>query len=146
MMGLLNVRFLIADFELPVEGLVLRERFGTTRIYENIEVGPRAWVQMNKYTVAKAAQINWKPNRIIVNAAGPGILVLSEIAYPGWRVYVDGEQVSIEKYNDILRAVKLLPGNHEVKFLFYPLSVYIGLVGFVLGVIFVFFLSKRDCD
>jgi len=145
MMGLLNVRFLIADFDLPVDGLVLRERFGTTRIYENLEVGPRAWVQMNNHTVAKTTLIDWKPNRIIMTADGPGILVLSEIAYPGWRVYVDGEKVSIEKYNDILRAVKLLPGNHEVKFLFYPLSVYIGLVGFVLGVILVFFSSKRDC-
>jgi hypothetical protein len=143
-MGLLNVRFLIADFELPVDGLVLRERFGATRIYENLEVGPRAWVQLINYSVEKATIIELKPNRIIVTAAGPGILVLSEIVYPGWRVYVDGEQVSIEKYNGILRAVQLLPGNHEIKFLYYPFSVFIGLVGFVIGVIVVFILSKRD--
>ncbi len=45
LLGLLNVRYVLAEYDLPVDGLWLRARFGETRLYENVEAKPRAWVQ-----------------------------------------------------------------------------------------------------
>ena len=45
LLGLLNVRFLAADFEIYQPDLQLRSQSGDTRIYENTDSLPRAWVQ-----------------------------------------------------------------------------------------------------
>jgi len=144
LLGLLNVRYIVAAFDLPVDGFVLREKIGETRVYENMKVASRAWVQIDDRIVSEAEITHWEPNKINLIATGPGILVLSEVAYPGWRVFVDGEDVPIEVYNDLMRAVQLAPGNHEITFAFYPVSVYIGLTGFILGAIGFFFSIRKE--
>ncbi|MFQ5465855.1 MAG: YfhO family protein [Thermodesulfobacteriota bacterium] len=58
----------------------------------------------------------------------PAILVASESWYPGWRVYVDGERARLLKADYVYRAVALPAGEHEVEFLYRPLSFTIGLV------------------
>ena len=70
----------------------------------------------------------WTPNRIAVTATGPGRLVLSEVAYPGWRARVDGQPAPIAIEYDLLRAVDLAAGTHTVVFTFEPVSVYAGAV------------------
>jgi uncharacterized membrane protein YfhO len=71
--------------------------------------------------------IDRQPNRIVVLAEGPGRLVLSEIAYPGWTASVDGRRSSSETVDGLLRGVELAAGRHEVRFEFRPSSVYVGL-------------------
>ncbi|MBE9523999.1 MAG: YfhO family protein, partial [Chloroflexi bacterium] len=137
LLGLLNVRYLVAEFNLPVDNLALREQFGETRIYENLKVAPHSWVHVDDLMIREASIIDWKPNKIRITATGPGLLVLSEVAYPGWQVYVDGKQDSIELFDGLLRAVQLSPGHHEIIFLFFPTSVYIGLAAFISGVILI---------
>jgi uncharacterized membrane protein YfhO len=70
----------------------------------------------------------WTPNRITLTAKGPGRLVLSELMYPGWIAWVDGQQVGIEEYQGILRSIRLAGGEHEIIFEFRPLNVYLGLL------------------
>ncbi|MBG7610614.1 MAG: YfhO family protein [Anaerolineae bacterium] len=135
LLGLLNVRFLVADFDLPADDLILRKQFGATRIYENLKSGPRTWVQVDEFSTRKASITDWKPNRVRIVADGPGRLILSEIAYPGWRVDVDGNPSSLEIFNGLIRAVQLPPGNHEVEFYFFPTSVYAGIAFFILGIL-----------
>lgn len=66
---------------------------------------------------------------------GDGLLVMSEIYYPGWHAYVDGKEVKIFRANYVFRAIKLTPGNHHVKFAYSPKSVKIGLLITILSVI-----------
>ena len=140
-LGLLNVRYVVSEFDLPVEGLALRERSGETRIYENLKAMPRAWVQnpegLPSGNQAGAEITGRGPNRIELQAEGPGVLVLSEIAYPGWRVTVDGKAREVETTEGLLRAVRLEAGVHEVAFIYRPLSVYAGLGLWVLGMVLV---------
>ena len=83
LLGLLNVRYVAAEFDLSVEGLVLRNYFGETRLYENALALPRVWVQTEDGIFeGRAELIEWQPNRISVQAQGPGTLVLSEIVLP----------------------------------------------------------------
>ena len=70
--------------------------------------------------------LDWTPNRVVVSVTGPGRLVLSEIHYPGWRAELDGERVEIAAAYDVLRAVDLPPGDHEVVFSFHAWTVLSG--------------------
>jgi hypothetical protein len=70
----------------------------------------------------------YEANRIDVdvNLTTPGILVLSENHYPGWRAYIDDQNVDVMRVNYNLRGVMLSPGQHKVQLLYRPKSVYIG--------------------
>ncbi len=61
-----------------------------------------------------------------VSAASGGILVLSEVFYPGWQAQIDGESVPILRADYGLRAVCLPPGEHRVVMQFVPRSLQIG--------------------
>ncbi|MFX0196489.1 MAG: YfhO family protein [Candidatus Hodarchaeota archaeon] len=71
----------------------------------------------------------YSPNEIIVavNIIHPGYLVLSENYYPGWKVYVDGEQREIYRAYHTLRAVYLDAGSHKLRFTYESASLKIGL-------------------
>jgi hypothetical protein len=56
-----------------------------------------------------------------------GILVLADSFYPGWKVFVDGEEREIMRANFFFRAVQLTPGDHEVDFAYEPASLRYGL-------------------
>ena len=58
----------------------------------------------------------------------PGILVLTDSYYPGWKVFVDGAQKKLLRANHFFRAVELPAGNHSVEFVYDPLSFKIGLL------------------
>ena len=45
----------------------------------------------------------------------PGILVLSEVWYPAWKVEVDGKPAALLQANYSLRGVALQPGRHRVR-------------------------------
>lgn len=67
---------------------------------------------------ATAAVARYSLNEFRVDArlAEPAILVLSEVFYPKWKVYVDGKEGEILKADYLLRAVSLPAGVHEVVF------------------------------
>jgi len=69
-------------------------------------------------------------NEILLDATTslPGCLVLSEVAYPGWKVEVDGKPAALHRANYTFRSVFLAPGTHQVRFYFQPTSWRVGLV------------------
>ncbi len=139
MLGLLNVGYVVAAYELPVEGLVLQEKFEELWIYENTQALPRAWIQPDDTDIGSgvtpAVIEEWQSHKITIQAQGPGLLVLSEIAYPGWGVRVDGEREEVETPFGLLRGVMLEAGKQEVVFYFRPTTVYLGLGCFAIGVV-----------
>lgn len=72
---------------------------------------------------------------IKVTAKSSSWLVLTDIFYPGWNVYVDGRKSEIKRANYAFRAVKLDAGAHEVLFRYEPFSFTAGLLLFGLAVI-----------
>ena len=58
-----------------------------------------------------------------VNTSKGGVVVFSEIYYPGWTATVDGESVEVGRVNYVLRAIKVKPGNHKVVLDFDPQTV-----------------------
>jgi O-antigen/teichoic acid export membrane protein len=76
-----------------------------------------------------AEVIEYRNQRVTVRTpalAGPGLLVLADVYFPGWTATVDGVDAPVLRANGLLRAVELGPGEHTVTFAYRPLSVRIG--------------------
>ena len=58
--------------------------------------------------------------RVRASLAGDGLLVLTEEAFPGWSVEVDGEPAELLRADALFRAVMLSEGEHEVVFRYWP--------------------------
>jgi len=85
---------------------------------------------------SSAAEITaYDINNLTVEVDNPadGFLVLSEIYYPGWKAFVDGQETKVLKADYALRAVHLSEGQHKVRFTFDPLSFKIGALLSLLG-------------
>lgn len=144
LLGLLNVKYVLAGFSLNVNGLSLVEQNRSTWLYQNIQAQPRAWVQPADAPLGEGVlQVRWiksTPNRITLEAVGPGLLVLSEVSYPGWKAWVDNQPVTIIESMGLFRSIELAPGSHLVEFAYRPASVYAGLGLFSIGLLLVFVL------
>jgi len=57
-----------------------------------------------------------------------GLLVLSDLYYPGWRVSVNGKEKRIIRAFGVLRGLQMDRGNNRVLFYYRPQSFYIGVI------------------
>ena len=83
-----------------------------------------------------------------------GVVVFSEIYYPGWTATVDGEPAELGRVDYILRALNVKPGKHEVVLTFKPKSVkatetvaymsYALLVGVLFGAALIEYRRRKD--
>ena len=58
-----------------------------------------------------------------VSSSKGGVIVFSEVYYPGWTATVDGLPVELGRVDYLLRAVNVAPGKHTVELAFKPKSV-----------------------
>lgn len=95
---------------------------------------------------------SYEPNRLVydVQSTKGGVIVFSEIYYPGWTATVDGEEVELGRVNYILRALNVKPGNHKVELSFFPKSVditetvaYVAYGILLLVVLFLIFMEWK---
>ncbi len=91
------------------------------------------------------------PGEFIGQALGPGTVVFSETAYPGWRVDVDGKKGTLHLYENTFLAVDIGPGDHVIRFVYHPSSFFWGAAlsgctaaGLLLWAFFIF--RKREVD
>lgn len=67
----------------------------------------------------------YEPNKLTyeVESDKGGVVVFSEIYYPGWTATVDGVEQELGRVNYVLRALQVKPGKHEVVLSFFPKSI-----------------------
>ena len=67
----------------------------------------------------------YEPNELQydVRSGKGGVVVFSEVYYPGWTATVDGEPAELGRVNYILRAMNVQPGEHKVVLTFKPKSI-----------------------
>ena len=70
---------------------------------------------------------SYEANRLSykVKSKTGGVVVFSEIYYPGWTCTIDGQATEIARANYVLRAIKVPAGEHEVVMTFDPQTVHI---------------------
>ena len=83
-----------------------------------------------------------------ISSSRGGVVVFSDIYYPGWTATVDGVEVPVGRVNYILRAINVKPGAHKVELSFFPKTVdtteTIAYAGYVLLVIIVVLLVLME--
>ena len=63
-----------------------------------------------------------------MSARRPGLPVLIDLEYPGWKAEVDGEEADIERVDYLMRGVRVPAGESTVTFSYRPLSFTVGWV------------------
>ena len=78
-------------------------------------------------STAKVTLTEYDANRLAyeVNSQKGGIVVFSEIYYPGWTCTVDGQDTQIARANYVLRAIRIPAGKHTVVMTFDPQTVHV---------------------
>jgi len=148
-LALLNVKYIISDFPITSLDIEFQKYAAGKYIYLNKLELPRAWIQNEQQTVGSdiqsVANIEIHSNKIVLSTNEKGLLVLSELYYPGWTVSVDGIPGTVEKVGGLFRGVVLPIGSHQVVFEFNPLILYIGLImAGISWIITGFVLIKKD--
>jgi len=94
----------------------------------------------------------YKPNELTytVNSGKGGVVVFSEVYYPGWTATIDGEKAELGRVDYILRAINVKPGQHKVVLTFKPQSIkttetvaYVSYFVLILAVIGGVVLNRR---
>ena len=80
-------------------------------------------VPQDDTSIVKLTQ--YKPNNLTyeVTSNKGGVIVFSEIYYPGWTATIDGQPAELGRVNYILRALNVKPGTHKVVLDFHPTSL-----------------------
>lgn len=99
--------------------------------------------------------VSYAPNELHydVESAHGGVVVFSEIYYPGWSATIDGKPVEIGRADYILRALRVPAGRHSIVMEFRPTSITtteviaytaiaLILIGFVAALVMVWRRSK----
>jgi len=152
MLSMMNVRFAVTSVNDPVPPgwrEVITDH--QSRLIENERVLPRAYVprhtrggEMN--ADADPADRAWIDGvgdtdngsgtvvttrdgsnlHLTANMNAPGWIVISEAAWPGWRAYLDGRRVRMQRANRAFLAVYAPAGQHEIRLRYLPRSFTLG--------------------
>ena len=128
LLGRLNVGYLVSAYPVEAEGWGFAGVSGGEYLYRNALARPRAWVELEAADGSwrPVSRLTWTPNRILIEAEGPGRLVISEMSYPGWQVRVNGAEQDLEQGFEPLRSLSLPAGDQQVELFFRPWTVYAG--------------------
>lgn len=111
----------LKDLEFPLSNRIILEAPLPENTFSKID---------NSALKKSEAQILHYDTQLVETQAemmSPGFLVLSDLYYPGWEVYVDGKKGKIYQADYMLRAVFLGEGKHIVKFVYEPFSFRVGV-------------------
>ncbi len=90
-----------------------------------------AGCRMGEPAGEESARVTRRTNNQVeveISTSAPGLLVLSEVYYPGWQAAVDGVQSQVLPVDVALRGVCVPPGEHTLLLTFRPVSLRAGLV------------------
>jgi len=76
-----------------------------------------------------------------VNCDRPSLLSFFDAYYPGWEVFVDGDQQCLERVNYAFKGVFIPAGEHTVEFMYNPRIVFMGMWGTIAGLILMLLLA-----
>lgn len=128
-LGDLNVKYIITDKTISGLEKIYDDR---VKIYKNTKVKPRAFILGDKTPVEISV---YEPHKIVLKTNAPfkGRLVLLDTFYPGWSCSVNGNDVTIDKYNSVFRSIEINHGNNTVEFKYDPVSFKIGTIISILS-------------
>ncbi len=78
-------------------------------------------------STARVTLTDYEANRLAYEAtsAKGGVIVFSDIYYPGWTCTVDGQETPVGRADYVLRAIRIPAGKHQIVMSFDPKSVHV---------------------
>jgi uncharacterized membrane protein YfhO len=128
LLNLANVKYFVefAD-KLPVNAKVVFQE-GSIAVIENQRVLPRAYFENDQYS--EVSFIVYSPHYLKLKTGNTvaDSLIVSDSYYPGWRAYVDNQEVVVNLANEVFRKIEVPSGEHIIEFRYQPQSFIRGLV------------------
>jgi hypothetical protein len=112
---------------------VMDDAAALTRIHED-DFDPRAAALVSSPLACEGQGgeveiVRYEGNRIEAQVSGGGgLLIFSEVDYPGWRAAVDGKPAQLVRTDYVLRGVCVPEGEHRVVLVYDPPLPKVGLV------------------
>jgi hypothetical protein len=137
-----NLRATQRAFVIPASGIevIAREPEQLTRLKESTFDPERSVILTEAHGIssdsresAVRTRVDWMDRnsnafKLKASTPGDGVLVVSQIYYPGWKATIDGVIVPVVSANFALTAVFLPAGTHDVRFFYDPASFKIGAI------------------
>ena len=94
-----------------------------------LEEEPPEMSQPDDASDDRASITEYAANRIELETAtgAPGLLVLSEVYYPAWKAYVDGQPAPVYLADHLLRSVPVPEGEHTVELRYESWTLRVGI-------------------
>ncbi len=77
------------------------------------------------------------PQRVVLKAKldRPGLVILADVDYPGWKLTIDGEPATILRTNRLMRGAAVESGEHELIYTYEPRSFQVGCFASAAGLL-----------
>jgi hypothetical protein len=146
-LNIAGVKFIVTGFPQDYIKNLIGERYKLVyehkdiKVYENLQVLPRAFVQYRD-RIIKANIIEYLPNKVVIETDdlnSRSNLILTDNFFPGWKASINGKEAPIEAYMNTFRMLRIPPGKHVVEFVYQSSSFKIGAIISVVAAIFLVF-------
>ena len=117
---------------------------GDARLREGIVQGAAPQLETCDAAGKRVGFLRRIPNRFTlrVRANCRAMLIVNDAWYPGWIARVDGRSTAVHQVDGFVRGVVVEKGAHEIDLLFRPMSVGIGAMLLLLGIVGIAILTR----
>ena len=125
--------FVITDTKILTDNSTILQ----TLFSNNFDPSKQVILEQNPHLASASGNVNnsasiisYGENKVTINTktTTPGMLVLLDNYYPGWKATVDGKVTAVYRADYAFRAIVLPEGTHQVEFEYKPVSVLAGLI------------------
>ena len=90
-----------------------------------VEAGINYEINNNKISISNTEFTN---NQIsaVIDAEEKGFVMFSQCYYPGWKAYINGEEVQLYKVNESIMGIELPKGKYNIQFKYTPIYLIYG--------------------
>ncbi|HEY4087936.1 MAG TPA: YfhO family protein, partial [Bryobacteraceae bacterium] len=82
--------------------------------------------------------------KLRARTSSPGMLILSEVYYPGWRAVVNGKPIPVIRVDGGIRGIPLASGESRVEMEYVPVIAWIGVLSTLLTTLVCAWLAWRS--
>ena len=107
------------DFD-PVKEILFEREQGPPQPFQN--------PSRSSLPVGQVEIVSYRPDSLTVQtqSSEAGFLFLSEVFYPGWKAFIDGQPTRILRGNYLFRILEVPQGEHQVRLAFDPWTIKAG--------------------
>jgi len=121
--------FSVGPYYDPREVVVLENI--PAKLIDEYSLNENNLISLNKDAFEGTIDIKEKTNNKLIlqsSSNNDGVLVLNDVNYPGWHVFIDGVEEELLVTNYAFKGVYVTPGEHTIEFVFDPPLYKIGLL------------------